>query len=289
MWLRHLWHLSKAAWALMVSKTGTSTLGLLVWVVLVGFIVWVLRRVVAWSESRGRGAPGAQAFRDSLREGNRDALIGLVGFVIVAFLAWLCSIPVVIYRDHQSQAQVILDLQNRPSVANGLWLQLSASEAEAKRNGQEAGYWRDAFIASSKGETVPDRTLGAENQDRLHKALETLRKSREPRYITVLIGPAFYEDEESTYLAVSLLRIFRDSGWTATWPISTPKLLKPMNQTMPVGIAIYTDQPLNMGSWLMLTLQDVGLETYVATDTPPGFGGTFICIGYKQRPKQIQP
>jgi hypothetical protein len=289
MWLHHLWHLSQAAWALMVNKTGTSTLGLFVWVVLVGFIVWVGRRVVAWSESRKAGAAGAQAFRDSLREGNRDALIGLGGFVIVALMAWPCFIPVVIYRDHQTQVQMILTLQNRPSVINELRAKLSASEAEAKRNSQVASYWRDAFIASSKGETVPDRVLSVENQDRLHKALGALRKSREPKFITVLIGPAFFDDQESTYLAVSLLRIFRDSGWKATWPMATPKLLKPMIQRMPVGISIYTDQPIDMGSWLMSILKDVGLETYVATDTPPGFRGTFICVGYKQQPRQIQP
>jgi hypothetical protein len=57
----------------------------------------------------------------------------------------------------------------------------------------------------------------------------------------------------------------------------------------PVGVAIYSDDPHNQALWIMWTLKDAGVESYVEYNTPPGFKGTLICVGYKQQFKPVQP
>jgi hypothetical protein len=103
------------------------------------------------------------------------------------------------------------------------------------------------------------------------------------------IGPAFYDDDESSYLALQLLRVFRESGWNVNWESSHPKILKSLLDLHPVGVLIYTDDPHNQGAWLYWILKDLGVDAYVANDTPDGFRGTLICVGYKQLRKQVVP
>lgn len=275
----------------MVGATGTSTLGLIVWVLLLGFVGWLFRRAYAWKRLRKENIAGIQAFRQSFRQGYRDAFIGVGAFALISLAAWVACIPFVVYKDHQHLVHLIQDFQNRPPVVKQLQAQLAATQTQAKQNDQRANYWRDAFIAISKGEMVPDRLLSVENTDRLHNKLEELVKaSHDPKFITTSIAPAFYEDDESAHLASQLLRVFKDSGWKAKWEVSRPELSKlRLNSSIPVGIVIFTDDPHNQGDWLMQMLKDVGLETYVAPDTPEGFKGTFICVGYKQGLRPVVP
>jgi hypothetical protein len=250
-----------------------------------------LRRAYAWNTLRKENIAGIQAFRRSFREGYRDAFIGLAAFALISLTAWVACIPFVVYEDHQHLVYLIRGFQNRPSVVKQLHTELSATQTQARQNDQRANYWRDAFIAISKGEMVPDRLLSVENTERLHNKLEELAKaSHDPKFITTSIAPAFYEDDESAHLASQLLRVFKDSGWKANWQVSRPELLKMrLNSLIPVEIVIFTDDPHNQGDWLMHILKDVGLETSVAPDTPEGFKGTFICVGYKQGPRPVSP
>jgi hypothetical protein len=217
-----------------------------------------------------------------------NACIGLVVLFATMILVYgpqfLWEVAKTGYEDRQSMVQQVQRLQ--PYAQDEKRFQHDLAGAVAK-----ADHWQDAFNEISKGEIVPDRILNPEDTDRLHQKLtDYARNSGDRRYSTVAIAPAFYEDQESSHLALQLLRVFKESRWNAHWETAHSKpLMTRLNLSPPVGIAIYTDDPHNQGTWIMWMLKDVGVDSYVAEDTPEGFHGTLLCVGYKQNFKMVSP
>jgi hypothetical protein len=196
-----------------------------------------------------------------------------------------------IYQDHQAATVTVLRLQNKIQHLQDYATREEQYHHELKAAQAKADHWRDAYTSISKGEIIPDRTLSKDDTDRLHgKLLDIARHAGDRKYSTVSIAPEFYDDEESAHLAAQLQRVFKDSEWNVKWEFPQRKLLQPrLSASIPIGIAIYTDDPHNKGDSLVWMLKDVGLDSYVAPDTPEGFQETLICVGYKQMIKQVIP
>ncbi len=188
------------------------------------------------------------------------------------------------YVDHRESRDTIEHLRDFALREDLLERNLDAAQAKA-------GQWREAYTAISKGELVPDRILGFENTERLHgKLVEYAEHAGDKKYSTVKIAPAFYQDRESLELSFTLLKTFKDSKWRAEWePAHSKALTTQLNLSPPTGVAIYSDDPRNQGTWIMWMLKDVGVDSYVSESTPEGFSGTLICVGYKQSLKLVQP
>ena len=271
LWLLHLLHLARDGWLLLVSATSTNTLGFIVWTValtIVGWLSAVVHTVLKRRKIERRGA-----FLLAVRESLMSGFLLLMGVLALTGVAWAFSVSVTVYRDHQRLVGQISDLSQFAARKEQIEHDLNAANSKADN-------WQQAYLGVSKGERVPDRILDSENTDRLHvRLMDYAKNSGDRRYSTVKIAPAFYEDQESSDLALYLLRVFKDSHWSAQWEARHDKNLKALlNLSPPVGIAIYSDDPHNQANWIMWLLKDAGVDSYVAIDVPQGFkGDTDLC------------
>jgi hypothetical protein len=125
--------------------------------------------------------------------------------------------------------------------------------------------------------------MSREDTERLHDSLEEYKKaSKERRYSTVRIAPAFYDDQESSQLSLNLLRVFRGAHWNATWASTHEKGITNLIMiSRPTNIVIYSDDPKNEAYWTMHMLSGIGLLSTISDSIPDGFKGTLVCVGYK--------
>ncbi|MBB6144218.1 hypothetical protein HNQ77_002170 [Silvibacterium bohemicum] len=276
MWASFL-RLLRQSWQIFLNGQGTTALGFAsTWIVAA-----VSGLIVTGFIFRIRGKA------EMMRHWKQNVIIvfaGAIGGNIVWYVPiFACGIVRTVYTDHQQSVTTIERLQG--FAVNESRYRQSLRESQAK-----AENWREAYTGISKGEAVPDRIISAENADRLHdKLAEYAKHSGDSKYSTVRIAPAFYEDRESTNLAMHLLKIFKDSHWSAKWEGSHAEALRSLIYTSAPGVAIYSDDPHNQAIWIMWILKDAGIDAYVAEDTPPGFKGTLVCVEYKQNQELIQP
>lgn len=269
----------------MVAATSTNSLGLLVWTLCIAVAFWLTQRFRNWLKIR-RSTPGWRGIVAVLKTSLLDTLwdVGSTGVVVI--VVWGVFIVRTVYDDHITLAAKVQHLQAFAKAESKYANELAQAQAKARQ-------WQDAYTGVSKGEVVPDRILNREEMDRLHDELtKYARDSGNRKYSTAMIAPAFWRDQESAYLAAQLFRVFNGSKWNIRWEKETERssvLQTAINMSPPVGVAIYTDDPHNQGLWIMWTLKDAGVDSYVATDTPSGFKGTLICVGYKQLFKPVQP
>jgi hypothetical protein len=260
----------------MVSETGTSTLGFIVWIVALTVMSWLSAVVHGFLKRRKIEREGAFCF--TVRESLTSGLLPLAGVSFLAAIAWGISATVIIYQDHQDKAERIQNLQSYAS--SEVQMNNELAEAQAKANN-----WRDAYTSISKGEVVPDRILSREEIDKLHDRLTELAKnSGDINFVKIEIAPFRYEDRESLNFASQLFNIFKGAKWNVRWKTSYDKAFADeFNNSMPLGVVIYTDNQ-SKGSFIMWTLRDAGVDARVSLDVPAGFRGTMICVGNKQFP-----
>ena len=228
---------------------------------------------------------GWREFKKHLMETAIIALFAIPTVAIVVYgtqFAW--EVAKAGHEDHLSLVGNVKSLHSFADQRDALNHQLRAAQSKADQ-------WQQAYEEISKGELVPDRIMSGESVDRLHgKLVDYAKHSGARKYSTVRIAPVFWEDRESSDLALSLERVFKDSGWAATLEPKHPRdLMAVLNSSFVIGVAIYSDDPHNQATWLMWMLKDVGIDAFVADNTPPGFKGTLICVGYKQMPRRIEP
>jgi hypothetical protein len=181
------------------------------------------------------------------------------------------------YADHRMLGDRLEHLQGYAKKESQFQSDLSQAKAEA-------AHWRDAYTGTSHGERVPDRIMNREDTEKLHDKLKEYRlASKERKYSTVKIGPAFGDDRDSVQLADQLLRVFKDAGWNATWEAKHSKELESsFRLSWPIGITIYSDDPNGEAFWIMRDLATIDLSSTVTDRLPSGFNGTLVCIGYKK-------
>jgi hypothetical protein len=99
MWLHHLWNLLRRSWNGMVSATGTTTLGFVLWTLALTAVGWAASVAARWRELTllSSGHPLNQALRDSLRAGE-FLTMGVAGLVLISYSAFLI---ITVYKDHQ--------------------------------------------------------------------------------------------------------------------------------------------------------------------------------------------
>jgi hypothetical protein len=273
----------------MVTATSTNTLGFIIWTVALTIVGWLSAVVHSFLKRRKIEKRGAFSF--AIRESLTSGLLMLAGVAILTAGLWAICVVVTVYRDHQRLVASNSDLSRKIQGLNDVAQHKEEMDRKVLEAQSKADNWQQAYAGISKGERVPDRAVSAEETDRLHTALANYAEhSGDRKYSTVRIAPAFYEDRESTNLALHLLRVFKDSHWNAQWEKEHSKPLETsFNYSTPVGVAIYSDDPHNEATWIMWMLKDVGVDSYVAEDVPAGFKGTLICVGYKQNQEMIQP
>jgi hypothetical protein len=125
------------------------------------------------------------------------------------------------YQHNQDMVKQVQGLLQFASSRDRFQHELNAAKADA-------GRWQDAYNGISKGEIVPDRILNREETDRLHDELtKYAMNSGDKKYSTARIAPAFWQDQESAYLAQQLFRAFNESKWMTLPPqnVSLSELL----------------------------------------------------------------
>jgi hypothetical protein len=202
------------------------------------------------------------------------------GVIYLSLFLWSCIR--VVYLDHQQNTATI----NRLAYfgAHEAQYRLDLNEAQAK-----ASHWRDAYTAISKGEIVPDRIMNREDTEKLHDKLEEYKKaSKERKYSTVKIRPAFPDDQESSNLSFQLLKTFKSAHWDVKEGEHDKELTALFRASLPTGVVLFSDDPRNQAEWVKNMLKGVGIDTTISDRVPVGFKGTLICVGYKMF-KQLSP
>jgi hypothetical protein len=111
MWLRHLINLIFRSWAVMVTATGTNTLGFFVWTLALTVMGWLATVGDGYYKNYRQHAhdPLASAFRDSWFTG----VLLLAGVSILVLVAWAFSTVVVVYQDHTLLVNSIAQLEGQ--------------------------------------------------------------------------------------------------------------------------------------------------------------------------------
>jgi hypothetical protein len=218
----------------------------------------------------------------------QNATVTLKVVSVVTFLIYgpllVFSLVQTVYDDHESLATQVKELHHYAENKNQLGDQLRQLRSETR-------HWQDAYQRVSRGETHPDRILSSEETNTLFEELRRISKDvRNKDYVKLDFGSV--QDREASHLAVQLFRTLKEAHWNCTWKAfptippgkEIPKELQFIYMA-PAGVTIWTDQPNNMGMFLMWALKDVGLDATVNPGpTPPGFKGTLVWVGYKQIP-----
>lgn len=97
-----LFALGRESVSAMITATGTSTLGLLVWIMGLILFVWLIRKVWTFVSKRRSGKNAIDSINSSLEGAGREAGIGITAFAVLVVLAWGAFVPKTIYEDHQS-------------------------------------------------------------------------------------------------------------------------------------------------------------------------------------------
>jgi hypothetical protein len=272
---RAFWHLSSRSWGAMVAATSSSNIGLIIWTVSVAVGIWAAHRLKSWLEIRKR-RPGWSGVSATLKSSLSETLWDLGATFLVVIVWWMVFVVRTVYFEHLSLSTQLNHLTYYAAHEEKYQYGLKEAQAKAER-------WIDAYTRISKGETVPDRIMNKEDTDRLHDGLEEYRKaSKERRYSTIRIAPAFYGDQESSLLSQNLLKVFRGSHWNATWePAHEKRLTDLILSSRPTNIVIFSDDPHNEALWILHYLSGIGLLATISDRVPDGFKGTLVCIGYK--------
>jgi len=98
MWMRHLWNLVAKGWQLMVTKTGTSTLGFVVWICALAAVCWMATVLQKFAELRARHDP--HPFSNGLRQSLMGGLYSFSAIGILTIAVWGLFCAVAVYRDH---------------------------------------------------------------------------------------------------------------------------------------------------------------------------------------------
>lgn len=98
MWIRELGHLLAKGWFLMVTATGTNTLGFIVWTLALTIFTWfaTIIQQTRQLKSNGSADPFLTAFKGSVGSG----LYSFAGIIALALIAWAISVVVAVYKDH---------------------------------------------------------------------------------------------------------------------------------------------------------------------------------------------
>jgi hypothetical protein len=269
-WHDHLLRFTAACYVAFLGLEGSSSHGFFSPIAVSVFTILASIVVIRYMH-------GVAAMQTRLWEDTIIALTALIVFTTLVYgpqFAW--EVVRTVHDDHNRLVARVQHLQNYGKDEKQLHDDLDAAQAKANR-------WLDAYNRISKGETVPDRILSKEDTERLHDSLEEYKKaSKDRRYSTVRIAPAFYGDLESTQLAQNLLKVFQGAHWDATWEMAHAKGMANLIMiSRPTNIIIYTDDPNNEAYWIMHMLSGIGLLATISNGVPDGFKGTLVCVGYK--------
>src|SRR5256885_4949786 len=99
MWRIHLFHLLARAWHNLMGATSTSTLGFFLWTVAVALVGWGAAIAAKWIKSRRQKIqrPVQEALLASLLPG----VISFIATATLLFFAWITSVVVTVYLDHE--------------------------------------------------------------------------------------------------------------------------------------------------------------------------------------------
>jgi hypothetical protein len=269
-WHNHLLRFSAACYAAFLSLEGSSSHGFFSPIAVSVFTIIASIIVIRYMH-------GAAAMKTRLWEDTIIALTALIVFTTLVYgpqFAW--EVARTVYDEHNGLIHRVQHLQGYAE--HELRFQQDLSAAQSK-----ASHWLDAYTRISKGEAVPDRIMSREDTERLHDSLEEYKKtSKERKYSTVRIAPAFYDDQESSQLSLNLLRVFQGAHWNATWASTHEKgITSLIMSSRPTNIIIYRDDRPNEADWIMHMLSGIGLLATISDRVPDGFKGTLVCVGYK--------
>src|SRR5713101_8538766 len=108
MWYRHLWNLIGRSWSATTAGYGTTTLGFVLWTLLLSAVGWCVNVAASWYKLRRAKAPDPfrQALRDSLLAGKLLA----TGICLILFVSYAYFFSSTVYEDHQSSVSRIAAL-----------------------------------------------------------------------------------------------------------------------------------------------------------------------------------
>jgi hypothetical protein len=270
-WHAHLLRFSAACYVAFLGLEGSSSHGFFSPIAVSLFTIIASIIVIRYMH-------GVATMKTRLWEDTMIALTALIVFTTLVYAPqFVWEVARTAYDDHGRLVRRVQHLQGYAE--NESRFQQDLLVAQAKAN-----HWRDAYTSISKGETVPDRIMNRADMEKLHDKLEEYRKaSKERKFSTVRISPAFPDDQESLHLAFNILKVFKDAHWNATWEAEHGKELSAiLRSTLPKGIVIFSDDPHVQADWIRIILSDVDVYTVISDRVPDGFKGTLVCIGYKE-------
>ena len=211
----HFLRLLGIAWHNLLTATGTTTLGFILWTLALTAVGWSAPVAARWQELKQENhkTPLRQALLGSFRPGMFLAA-GVCGLVVFAFSI---SVIYTIYHDHRfwtSENRRLVSENRR--VASDLMEARNSSQSACSSKDNEIGKLREKLNAQCYW---PDRHLTEEQRDHAFTVLKGLAKDLRKSGIkpTVTLGSIF-EDKEAQNFMTELWHLFQDAGWEVTYP-----------------------------------------------------------------------
>src|SRR6266852_5407971 len=96
----HFLNLLSRSWDAMIRATGTTTLGFVVWTILIAAMGWAATIAAKWLELRRNKT--SFAFRAALRDSTWSGVFTAVGIGVLVVIAFCVFVVGTVYDDHES-------------------------------------------------------------------------------------------------------------------------------------------------------------------------------------------